>query len=80
MNTIPSVFSFKSSEVRTVIVNDDPWFVASDVCAVLGVKNHRDALMHLDDDEKGGRFNRHPWRHSANQRHQRIRPVCAGAS
>lgn len=53
MNTIPSVFSFKSSEVRTVIINDEPWFVAADVCAVLGVKNHRDALMHLDEDEKG---------------------------
>lgn len=52
-NHIPSVFSFKSSNVRTVVIGDEPWFVASDVCAVLGIKNHRDALMHLDDDEKG---------------------------
>lgn len=53
MNTIPSVFSFKSSEVRTVVVNDEPWFVAADVCAVLGMKNHREAIRHLDEDEKG---------------------------
>ena len=53
MNTIPSVFNFNSAAVRTVVINDDPWFVASDVCAVLGIKNHRDALMHLDADERG---------------------------
>lgn len=51
--TIPSVFSFNASEVRTVIVDGEPWFSAADVCSVLGVKNHRDALMHLDADEKG---------------------------
>ena len=53
MNTMPSVFNFNSAAVRTVVVDNDPWFSAADVCAVLGVKNHRDALQHLDDDEKG---------------------------
>lgn len=53
MNTIPSVFNFNSAAVRTAVINDEPWFVASDVCTVLGMKNHREAIRHLDDDEKG---------------------------
>lgn len=46
-------FNFNNNDVRVIIQDGDPWFVAADVCAVLGVKNHRDSLMHLDDDEKG---------------------------
>jgi len=30
----------------------EPWFVANDVCKVLGISNSRDALNRLDDDEK----------------------------
>ena len=35
--------------------NDDQiWFVAKDICKILGIKNHRDALVkQLDEDEKG---------------------------
>ncbi|WP_233605096.1 P63C domain-containing protein [Corallococcus sp. AB030] len=48
------VFEFDSQKVRTVTGPDgDPWFVAADVCAVLGIANSRDALSRLDDDEKG---------------------------
>lgn len=46
-------FNFNNNDVRVIIQDGNPWFVAADVCAVLGVKNHRDSLMHLDDDEKG---------------------------
>ncbi len=46
-------FNFNNNDVRVIIQEGNPWFVAADVCAVLGVKNHRDSLMHLDDDEKG---------------------------
>ena len=53
MNTIPSVFNFNSAAVRTVVIDNEPWFSAADVCAVLGMKNHREATRHLDDDEKG---------------------------
>lgn len=49
----PAVFNFQSNEVRTVTVDDQVWFVAADVCAALGVKNHREAIRHLDEDEKG---------------------------
>ena len=40
--------------LRVVMRGDDPWFVAKDVCAVLGIVNHRQAVEPLDDDEKGG--------------------------
>lgn len=46
-------FNFMGTDVRVVMKDDEPWFVASDVCTVLGVTNNRDALRILDDDEKG---------------------------
>lgn len=39
--------------VRMQLRDDEPWFVAADVCRVLGIKNARDAVEKLDDDEKG---------------------------
>ncbi|BAZ33638.1 prophage antirepressor (plasmid) [Cylindrospermum sp. NIES-4074] len=47
------IFNFESQEVRFVGTANDPWWVAADVCAVLEVRNSRDALARLDDDEKG---------------------------
>lgn len=40
-------------KVRTVVIDNEPWFVAVDVCKALEIKNNRDALGRLDDDEKG---------------------------
>lgn len=47
-----TVFEFESHEVRFVGTAIDPWWVASDVCAVLEIKNTRNAYARLDDDEK----------------------------
>lgn len=44
-------FEFKSHEVRTVIVDGEPWFVAKDVCDVLELGNITEALRGLDADE-----------------------------
>lgn len=47
-------FDFEMQAVRVVLGEDgQPWFVAKDVCEALGIKNYRDALSRLDDDEKG---------------------------
>lgn len=46
-------FRFETREVRTLLIDDQPWFVAADVCQALAVRNNRDALSRLDDDEKG---------------------------
>lgn len=40
----------------TLDENGEPWFVASDVCKSLEIKNTTDALKRLDEDEKS-RFN-----------------------
>jgi prophage antirepressor-like protein len=49
-----TVFNFRSNEVRTVTdENGDPWFVAKDLCDVLGYSNGPDALArHVDDDDR----------------------------
>jgi prophage antirepressor-like protein len=46
-------FRFEDQTVRTEIRDGEPWFVANDVCAVLGLANPRDAIADFDDDEKG---------------------------
>ncbi|END30681.1 BRO family, N-terminal domain protein, partial [Escherichia coli P0302308.4] len=49
-----AVFSFQEEhQVRVVMINGDPWFVAADVCNAIGIINHRDAVGKLDEDEKG---------------------------
>jgi prophage antirepressor-like protein len=37
--------------VRVIIRDGDPWFVAKDVCAILGLENVSKACDRLDDDE-----------------------------
>ena len=50
----PASFVFKDDTVRTTVDHSgNPWFVAADVCAALEIRNSRQALTRLDDDEKG---------------------------
>ncbi|OTO89299.1 phage antirepressor KilAC domain-containing protein [Enterococcus sp. 10F3_DIV0382] len=54
MNT-PQIFNFEQNEVRTVLVNDEPYFVGKDVASVLGYSNTKDALSrHVDLEDKMG--------------------------
>lgn len=39
--------------VRTLDIDGQPWFVAADVCAILGITQPHRALAGLDTDEKG---------------------------
>lgn len=49
-----SIFKFEESfTIRTVVKDSEPWFVAKDVCDVLGLTNSRVAVNPLDEDEKG---------------------------
>lgn len=50
------VFSFGAQQVRTVLVDGEPRFVAADVCAVLGHSNPTVAVGRLDEDERA-KFN-----------------------
>lgn len=42
--------------IRTIMLEDEPWFVASDVCKALGLTNPTVAVQRLDDDERA-KFN-----------------------
>jgi prophage antirepressor-like protein len=46
-------FTFQGAEVRTLMINDEPWWVAADVAAVLEFRMASDATRSLDEDEKG---------------------------
>jgi len=46
-------FMYSNQEVRSTVINGEPWFVAKDVCDVLELTNSRMAVERLDEDEKG---------------------------
>lgn len=48
-------FEFNGSEVRTVLIDDEPWFVASDIAKILGYGSAKDMTRRLDDEDKGRR-------------------------
>ena len=50
MNEI-QVWNYESSEVRTVQVNGEPWFVLSDVCKVLELSTPARVAERLEKDE-----------------------------
>jgi prophage antirepressor-like protein len=54
MNQLMNVFNYGPNKLRTVVKDGEPWFVAADVCEVLEIKNSRDAVSRLDDEEKDG--------------------------
>lgn len=47
-----STFNFESKSIRTLAINNEPWFVAKDLCDTLGITNPSKAILNLDDDEK----------------------------
>lgn len=46
-------FAFEEHLVRVIEKDGEPWFIAKDVCACLGIQNVHQALKPLDNDEKG---------------------------
>lgn len=53
MNTKPSIFSFESNcNIRAVMVDGNPWFVATDVIKALQLTNPTMSMKALDDDER----------------------------
>ena len=47
-----SSISNVSTDILTVEIDGEPWFVASDVCNLLGLTNPTESLSSLDEDEK----------------------------
>lgn len=42
--------------IRTIIVEDEPWFIASDICKILGLTNPTVSVQRLENDERA-KFN-----------------------
>lgn len=41
-------------QVRTLVIDGEPWFVGKDVAEILGYSNTRKALAdHVDEEDKG---------------------------
>lgn len=51
-HTALSVFDFNENPVRVLMRDDEPWFVAADVCRVLEIEQVTCAIRELDEDEK----------------------------
>ena len=47
------IFNYGEIPVRTILQDDEPWWILKDVCQVLGIAKHRDTASRLDDDERG---------------------------
>lgn len=49
----PQLFSFKGQQVRTVTINEEPYFVGRDIADILGYKKPENAIAnHVDDEDK----------------------------
>lgn len=49
----PIIAVFESaSSIRIILIDNEPWFVAVDVCSALNIQNASQACAPLDDDER----------------------------
>lgn len=47
------LFNFENHEVRSLLINNEPWFVGKDVADVLGYQNgSRDINRHVDEEDR----------------------------
>jgi prophage antirepressor-like protein len=52
-NLLPQEFYYTEDPIRVEMKNSQPWFVAKDVCKVLGIKKPSNVIRYLEEDEKG---------------------------
>ncbi|MHC1761771.1 MAG: phage antirepressor KilAC domain-containing protein [Negativicutes bacterium] len=50
--SLERIFHYQDQCIRALIQDGEPWFVAADVCAILGLVNPSQAVAYLDDDER----------------------------
>lgn len=52
-NTMNEIFNFHGQDIRTVTINNEPYFVGKDVAGILGYQNgSRDVNRHVDEEDK----------------------------
>ena len=47
-----TVFSYEDTELRTVVIDGNPWFIAADACRMLDLRDTTSALKMVDDEDK----------------------------
>ena len=52
MNDLKIFENAEFGQIRTVTINNEPYFVASDICRVLELSNPTMAMQRIDEDEK----------------------------
>lgn len=55
-----NIFNYQDTEVRTVSIDGEPWFVAADVARILGYRDAHALTRRVDEDDKGTRNLRTP--------------------
>ena len=53
MNEMKIFNSEEFGKVRTVTIDNEPWFVGKDVCEAFGDTNYRRSISNIDDSDKG---------------------------
>lgn len=53
MNQLQKVFNYQDTQVRTIVKDGKTWFVAKDVCEILEISKHRDAVSRLGERQRG---------------------------
>ena len=52
MNNLQIFKNEKFGEIRVIEMKNEPWFVAKDICEILGLSNPTMAINRLDEDER----------------------------
>ena len=53
-NSIQIFENEEFGKIRTLVINDEPWFVGKDIAVALGYKNPRQAISsNVDNDDRG---------------------------
>jgi len=53
VNAIDKTLDFNEKNIRVLGTNEDTWYIAKDICVVLGFKNVTEALRHVPENERG---------------------------
>ncbi len=52
-SNLPTIYSYsEKNKLNVISINEEPWFVAKDVCEALSISRPSDIVEKLDDDEK----------------------------
>lgn len=52
MSAAVELFNYSGQQVRVIVINDEPWFIAPDAARILDLRDTSSALKMVDDEEK----------------------------